>query len=188
MAFSNIYQNSFLQDLLRGLDNPQYISAHDLETQAIPGNPCPDQNNSQKTNTFHSTASNSEFAQHVSNSDRPLLPRPPQGNVCFNQGAGQCPMNFTIEEGSSNPEHEEEEEQFDELVETPQNSQFQGSESETIEEETGPNPAELHAFYLARAQQLQELADPLTIDTVPEVELLEIMTRAMQSLRRRHLL
>ena len=99
-------------------------------------------------------------------------------------------MNFTIEEGGSNPEHEEqeEEEHFDELVETWQNSQFGATESATIEEETSPNPAELHAFYLARAQKLQELADPLTIDTVPEVELLEIMTRAMQSLRRRHLL
>ena len=73
-------------------------------------------------------------------------------------------------------------------METPQNSQIRGSESATFEDVTGPNPAELHAFYVARALHLQELADPLTIDAVPEADLLEIMTRAMQSLRRRHLL
>ena len=43
-------------------------------------------------------------------------------------------------------------------------------------------------FISRAALQLQELADPLNIDAVPEADLLEIMTRAMQSLRRRHLL
>ena len=105
-------------------------------------------------------------------------------------------MNFTIEDDVSNEEGEDdedgdeegEEEEYEELVETPQNSQIRGSERATLEDVTGANPAELHACYVARALQLQELADPLTIDAVPEVDLLEIMTRAMQILRRRHLL
>ena len=176
---------------MSGLDNPQYISSHDVVTQDLNGNACSLENPSQNAKISPSTTSKSEFPPPISNLKRALLPRPQRAHVCFNQGAGQCPMNFTIEEGVSNPEHEqeeEEEEQFDELVETPDNSQFGEIESATFEEETGPNPAELHAFYLARAQQLQELADPLTLDTVPEAELLEILTRAMQSLRRRHLL
>ena len=122
-------------------------------------------------------------------SARALLPRPQPGSVCFNQGGGQCPLNFRIEESIRTEEEEElAEEVYDELLETAQSSQIQDSESATLDDQAGRNPGELHAFYVARAQQLQELADPLTIDTVPEGDLLEIMTRAMQSLRRRHLL
>ena len=94
-------------------------------------------------------------------------------------------MDFTIDESAAKEEEADGEEVYDELVESPLNH---GSESASVEDETGPNPGELHSFYLARARQFQELADPLTIDAVPEADLLEIMTRAMQSLRPRHLL
>ena len=180
---------------MSGLDNSQYISAHDLVTAQSQGSTgdCP--NTLKIPNNFQTVGSNSELPLH---SDRALLPRPHSGNVCFNRGGGQCPLNFAIEDGVSNEERDadeeeeeegyEAEEEYDELVETPLNSQIRRSDSATLEDVTGPNPAELHAFYVVRAQQLQELADPLTIAAVPEADLLEIMTRAMQSLRRRHLL
>ena len=186
MAFSNYYQNSFFQELMSGLDNSQYISTRELENEPGQETTGADAAFCQNSFTLLTAASNSQFPLTVSISDRALLPRPPAGSVSFKQaGGGQCPLDFTIEESAANEDEDDGEEVYDELVETPQNH---GSESASIEDETGPNRGELHAFYVARAQQFQELADPLTIDAVPEADLLEIMTRAMQSLRRRHLL
>ena len=104
MAF---YQNSFYQDLMSGLDNSQYISAHELETAQNQGSPGDGQNTLQNPTNSQSAASNSELPPH---SDRALLPRPQSGNVCFNRGGGQCPLNFTIEDGVSNEEGEDDEE------------------------------------------------------------------------------
>ncbi len=109
---------------MSGLDNSQYISAHELETAQSQGSTGGDQNTLQNPTNFQSSASNPEFPPH---SDRALLPRPQSGNVCFNRGGGQCPLNFTIEDGVSNEEGEDdedgeeegdEEEEYDEVGET----------------------------------------------------------------------
>ena len=118
---------------MSGLDNSQYISAHELETEQVQGSTDADQHNSQNPKNLQSSSSNSESPQHLSNAARAILPRPQSGNVSFNLGEGQCPLNFTIEDGVSNEEREEEgEEEYDELGETPQNSQVGGSDSATF--------------------------------------------------------
>ena len=137
MAFSNYYQNSFFQELMTGLDNSQYISTRELENEPGQETTGADAAHSQNSFTLHSEASNSQFPLNVSISDRALLPRPQPGSVSFKQaGGGECPLDFTIEESAAKEEEDDGEEVYDELVETPQ---IHGSESASVEDETGPN-------------------------------------------------
>ncbi len=49
----------------------------------------------------------------------------------------------------------------------------------------GHNPAEINAFFQMRAGELVGLADPQTLDALPEQELFGLISAAMARLRRR---
>ena len=107
---------------------------------------------------------------------RPLLARPPPERVVFNQPGGQCPFAFALQEADGA-----------EGMDWEQETIYEEPCSTTLREQyVGPshNPAEINAFFQLRAGELVGLADPQTLDALPEQDLFALISAAMMSLRR----
>ena len=113
---------------------------------------------------------------------RPLLLRPSSERVVFNQTGSSTPFAFTTQAGQSLEGTDwDQESVYEEPNELPLTD-----ESARVEY-VGPchNPAEINAFFQLRAGELLGLADPQTLDALPEQELFALISVAMASLRRR---
>ena len=113
---------------------------------------------------------------------RPLLQRPPPERVGFNQDALANPFSFAIQAGRSLEGTDWDQESiYDEA--NPLALTDELSRAEYV----GPshNPAEINSYFQVRAGELVGLADPQTIDAIPEQELFALLSAAMASLRSR---
>jgi len=108
---------------------------------------------------------------------RPLLARPPPERVVFNQPGGQCPFAFALQQADGAEGTDWEQETiYEEPCSTTLREQYVGPSH---------NPAEINAFFQLRAGELVGLADPQTLDALPEQDLFALISAAMMSLRRR---
>ena len=113
---------------------------------------------------------------------RPLLARPLPDRVVFNHAASGNPFSFTLQ-----PSQRPEEPDWD------QESVYEEAIDATLTEDGGSqqylgpshNPADVHAFFQLRAGELLGLADPQTLDAIPEKEMFGLISAAMKSLHRR---
>jgi len=113
---------------------------------------------------------------------RPLLLRPQPERVVFNQVDSLNPFSFAIQAGQSLEGTDWDQESiYDEPNPLPLTDELSHSEY------VGPshNPAEINSYFQVRAGELVGLADPQTIDAIPEQELFALISAAMSSLRRR---
>ena len=112
-----------------------------------------------------------------SNIPRQLLPRPTSETVVFNQPGAGNPFAFAIQQAEGA-----------EATDWDQETIYEEPNSTTLREQyVGPshNPAEINAFFQVRAGELVGLADPQTLDAVPEQDLFALISAALMSLRRR---
>jgi len=111
------------------------------------------------------------------NIPRPPLARPTLETVVFNQPGTGNPLAFAIQQA-----------QGAEVTDWDQETIYEDPNSTTLREQyVGPshNPAEINAFFQLRAVELVGLADPQTLDAVPEQEIFALISAALTSLRRR---
>jgi len=113
---------------------------------------------------------------------RPLLLRPSPERVLFNPVGSANPLSFAIQAAQSLEGTDWDQES---IYEEP--NEVQLTDESTGVEYVGPghNPAEINAFFQLRAGELLGLADPQTLDALPEQELFALISAAMASLRRR---
>ncbi len=127
-----------------------------------------------------STSSDHQSSQ--TEKPRPLLPRPLPDRVVFNQTRSGNPFSFTIQP-SQRPEQ----------LDWDHESGYEVTNDSTLTEEGGSqqylgpshNPAEVHAFFQLRAGELVGLADPQTLDALPEKELFRLISAALRSFQTR---
>ena len=113
---------------------------------------------------------------------RPILLRPSPERVLFNHVGAANPLSFAIQAAQSLEGTDWDDESIYEEA-----NALQLTDESTGVEYVGPshNPAEINAFFQLRAGELVGLADPQTLDDLPEQELFALISGAMASLRRR---